>query len=90
VTVRQPAAVRYRWQRPQCGSAEIGPSFTFDYDRDDSGRVIARNPFFACAGCEHAWQVEMVLMVAKPFDPDDDQTVNGFVGAINKEAVDAG
>ena len=24
---------------PQCGSVETGPSFTFDYDRDDSGRV---------------------------------------------------
>ena len=57
---------------PQCGSVDTGPSFTFDYDRDDSGRVIARNPFFACGGCGHTWQVEMVLVVAQPFDPDDD------------------
>ena len=26
---------------PQCGSVETGPSFTFDYDRDDAGRVVA-------------------------------------------------
>ena len=75
---------------PQCGSVDTGPSFTFDYERDDSGRVIARNPFFACARCKHAWQVEMVLVVAQPFDPDDDGAVNGFVEAINREAVDAG
>ncbi|MDP7208932.1 MAG: hypothetical protein QF523_03560 [Acidimicrobiales bacterium] len=73
---------------PQCGSVETGPSFTFDYDRDDAGRVIARNPFFACAGCDHTWQVETVLMVAQPFDPDDAEAVDGFVEAINKEVVD--
>jgi hypothetical protein len=32
----------------------------------------------------------MVLVVAEPFDPDDDEAINGFVEAINKEAVDAG
>ncbi len=73
---------------PQCGSVDTGPSFTFDYERDDSGRVIARNPFFACGECEHTWQVEMVLVVAQPFDPDDDEAINGFVDAINKEVVD--
>ena len=31
---------------PQCGSTETGPSFTFDWDKDDTGQVIARNPFF--------------------------------------------
>ena len=30
----------------------------------------------------------MVLVVAQPFDPDDDEAVNGFVDAINKEVVD--
>ena len=75
---------------PQCGSVEIGPSFTFDYERDDSDQVIARNPFFACSGCEHVWQVEMVLMVTQPFDPDDGEAVVGFVEAINREVVDAG
>jgi hypothetical protein len=73
---------------PQCGSVDTGPSFTFDYERDGSGRVVARNPFFACGGCEHTWQVEMVLVVAQPFDPDDDEAINGFVDAINKEVVD--
>ena len=75
---------------PQCDSVDTGPSFTFDYDRDDDGRVIARNPFFACARCKHIWQVEMVLVVARPFDPDDGEAVDGFVEAINKEVVDAG
>ena len=75
---------------PQCGSVDTGPSFTFDYDRDDDGRVIARNPFFACARCKHTWQVEMVLVVAQPFDPGNDEAVNGFVEAINREVVDAG
>ena len=75
---------------PQCDSVDTGPSFTFDYDWDDDGRVIARNPFFACARCKHAWQVEMVMVVARPFDPDDDEAVDGFVEAINKEVVDAG
>ena len=28
---------------PQCGSVDTGPSFTFEYDQDDSGRVIAQN-----------------------------------------------
>ena len=73
---------------PQCGSAEIGPSFTFDYDRDDAGRVVAWNPFFACARCQHTWQVETVLVVAQPFDPDDAEAVDGFVEAINREVVD--
>ena len=72
---------------PQCGSVDTGPSFTFDYERDDSGRVIARNPFFACGGCEHTWQVEMVLVVAQPFDPDDAEAVDRFVEAINREVV---
>ena len=52
---------------PQCGSVDTGPSFTFDYDRDDSGRVVAQ-----------------------AFGPDDDEAINGFVDAINKEVVDAG
>ena len=36
----------------------------------------------------HTWQVEMVLVVAQPFDPDDDEAINGFVETINKEVVD--
>jgi hypothetical protein len=30
----------------------------------------------------------MVLVVAQPFDPGDDEAVNGFVETINKEVVD--
>ena len=30
----------------------------------------------------------MVLVVAQPFDPDDDEAINGFVETINKEVVD--
>ena len=74
---------------PQCGSVETGPSFIFDYDRDDACRVIARNPFFVCVGCGHTWQVETVMVVARPFDPDDDEAVNAFVEAVNKEVLDA-
>ena len=37
---------------PQCGSVDTGPSFTFDYDRDDSGRVIVRNPFLPAVGVD--------------------------------------
>ena len=73
---------------PLCGSVETGPSFSFDYDQDDAGRVVARNPFFACARCEHTWQVETILVVAQPFDPNDAEAVDGFVEAINKEVVD--
>jgi hypothetical protein len=69
---------------PQCGSGNTGPSFIFDYDRDDADRVIARNPFFVCAGCEHTWQVETVMVVAQPFDPEDDEAVNAFVEAVNR------
>ena len=29
-------------------------------------------------------------MVAKPFDPDDDEAANVFVEAINREVADAG
>ena len=76
-------------QCPQCNSTATGPSFTFDYDRDDAGRVIARNPFFACAGCDHAWQVETVMVIARPFAPDDDEAINAFVQAVNREVLDA-
>jgi len=27
-------------------------------------------------------------VVAQPFDPDDDEAINGFVETINKEVVD--
>ena len=74
---------------PQCGSGDTGPSFTFDYDRDDAGRVIARDPFFACAGCDHSWQVETVMVIARPFAPDDDEAINAFVQAVNREVLDA-
>ena len=70
---------------PQCGSVDTGPSFTFDYQRDDSGRVIVRNPFFACGGCEHTGQVEMGLTGSQPFDPNDDESVDGVVKAINAQ-----
>ena len=30
----------------------------------------------------------MVLVVTQPFDPDDDEAINGFVDAINKKVVD--
>ena len=74
---------------PQCGSGNTGPSFIFDYDRDEAGRVVARNPFFVCAGCEHTWQVETVMVVAQPFDPDDEDAINAFVEAVNQEVLDA-
>ena len=75
---------------PQCGSGRTGPSFTFDYDSDSFGQVVVRTPFFTCAGCDHFWQVEMVLMVAQTLDSADDEAVNGFITAINGEVADVG
>jgi len=74
---------------PQCGSDNTGPSFVTDYDQDDAGRIIARNPFFVCSGCEHTWQVETVMVVARPFDPDDDEAINAFVETVGREVLDA-
>jgi hypothetical protein len=69
---------------PQCGSTETGPSFTFDWDKDDTGQVIARNPFFACVDCEHSWQVNMVLVVGHPTGLDNSESINRFVEAVEK------
>ncbi|MDG2428812.1 MAG: hypothetical protein P8M16_10375 [Acidimicrobiales bacterium] len=73
---------------PQCDSVETGPSLTFDYNTERSGQVVVRNPFFTCAGCEHSWQVEMVLMVAQTAPSADNESVANFVNAINGEVSD--
>lgn len=75
---------------PECGSAETGPSFTFDWEKDGDDRVIARDPFFACAECDNTWQVETTMLVAKPVDPDDDEAVNALFEAINEAVVNDG
>lgn len=76
-------------QCPQCNSTAIGPSFTFDFDRDESGRVIARDPHFECGRCGHVWQVQTVMLLAAPMDPEDDAAIEAFVDAINQEILDA-
>lgn len=75
---------------PECGSAETGPSLVFDWEKDGDVRVIARDPFFACAEYDHTWQVETTMLVARPVDSGDDEAVNALFEAINEAVVNDG
>ena len=50
---------------PKCGSDQVGPSFALEFEKKDNGMVVVTDPFFACAECEHAWQVKRVMVISK-------------------------
>ena len=50
---------------PECKSDQVGPSFAFEFEKKDNGMVVVTDPFFACATCEHAWQVKRVMVISK-------------------------
>ena len=50
---------------PKCKSDQVGPSFAFEFEKKDNGMVVVADPFFACATCEHVWQVKRVMVISK-------------------------
>ena len=50
---------------PECKSNQVGPSFAFEFEKKDDDTVVVTDPFFACAECEHTWQVKRVMVVSR-------------------------
>lgn len=69
---------------PNCGSTRTGPSFTFKWDKDESGVVAAHDPFLACSDCEHVWQIEGTVVLAPSFDPSDPEAVETIAAGMAK------
>ena len=43
--------------------------------KKDNGMVVVTDPFFACATCEHAWQIKRVMVISKFSNENDISSV---------------
>ena len=60
---------------PKCKSDQVGPLFAFEFEKKDNGMVVVTDPFFACATCEHAWQIKRVMVISKFSNENDISSV---------------